>query len=743
MHRQLYTKRFYSVKDSDMNMRRLKAALYKVPLLAISAAMSVFAIFGLTLYELSSWYQTSQPAPPTAIPPSVFHLKLGHDTPENTALHQAALRFAKTVETESQGRLQIEIFPAQKLGTDHQMIEMTRKGELDILLVPTAKLSVSIPAMQYPDLPFLFPSREDAYHLLDGEPGRLLLEKLNDIGLLGVTFWENGFKHFTGNQFYCQPEDFIGKKFRIMKSRLLESQFNALGAEAIPIDFHSTYQALQDGVVDGQENPLVAIASMEFHKVQSHLTLSEHGYLSYVFAFSQQTFPGLPQDLKTLLIKTARDLTRWERQETQDREKTFLQQIEAEGTQIAQLTPAQRQTLAQKTSHLIQQFEPMIGSDIISYTQTYLNQKYALTMPNKLAIGLNADLSAEAPQAGLAIKRGMELAIAEINANGGLLGKELVLLPMDHRTLASRGQENLKRLTNEKAVIAVMGGLHSAVVMAERPLINQLKMPYLIPWAAASEITQLDKHHDYLFRLSINDRIGAKKLADFAALHYSSPAVIVENSIWGRSNLERIKSHLAEKSMTTPLEITLNRGQQQFDSIIPQLKQVEVDSIILVANSLEATGLVKTLNQYDALLPIISHWGIAGGDFFNQTQSLFPKLNLHLLQTWTASDLPQAAPLWKHYLQTYKRINAPYATSGMIQAYDLVKLLALAVNTAKSTEGEALKQALENLPPHQGALKLYSQAFSTDNHDALDEQDIFIVKLMPDGKLVKTEREGQ
>lgn len=726
-----------------MKMPDLKTIHKNVSILAISAFLSGIAIIGLTLQELSDWYQIDQSTTQTPIEPTIFHIKLGHNTPENTALHQATLRFAKRVKTESHGRIQIDIFPNQKLGNDHQMIEMTRKGELDILLVPTAKLSIPIPAMQYPDLPFLFPSREDAYHLLDGEPGRLLLEKLNSIGLLGVTFWENGFKHFTGNQFYCCPKDFIDKKFRIMKSRLIKSQFNALGAKTIPIDFHSTYQALKDGVVDGQENPLVAIASMGFHKVQSHLTLSEHGYLSYVFAFSQQSFPKLPQDLKTLLIKTARELTNWERQETQSREKNFLQQIEAEGVQITQLTPAQRQTLAQKTAHLIQQFEPIIGSDIISYTQTYLNQKYALTTPDKLAIGLNADLSAEAPQAGLAIKRGMELAIAEINANGGLLGKELVLLPMDHRTLSSRGQENLKHLANEKAVIAVMGGLHSAVVVAERPLINQFKIPYLIPWAAASEITEPNGNENYLFRLSINDHIGAKKLADFAAQHYTTPAVIVENSIWGRSNLERIKKNLAKNSIATALEITLNRGRQLFDSVIPQLKQAEVDSIILVANSLEATAFVKTLYQYDALLPIISHWGIAGGDFFNQTQSLFPELNLHLLQTWVASNQTQRTALWQRYLQAYKTDDTPYATNGMIQAYDLVKLLALAVNTAKSTERQAIQNALENLPHHQGALKQYQSAFSKENHDALNENDIFMVKLMPDGRLVKTEIEGQ
>ena len=259
-------------------------------------------------------------------------LRFGYNIPERSALHLAAIRFKEEIERQTEGRIEIQLFPNQALGNDHQMLEMARRGELDLLLIPSAKLSVALPEMQYADMPFLLPAREDMYAMLDGEPGRLLLEKMNKINMVGVTFWGNGFKHFTANQPLKKPSDFAGLKIRIMKSRLLRDQFNLMGAEAVPIDFHETRQALLDGVVDGQENPLVAIHSMGIHEAQTDLTLSEHAYLAYIFAISGKRFNQLPGHLQTLLIETARAITPWQRAETERQESEFLAEIAAKAT---------------------------------------------------------------------------------------------------------------------------------------------------------------------------------------------------------------------------------------------------------------------------------------------------------------------------------------------------------------------------------------------------------------------------
>ena len=131
---------------------------------------------------------------------TVVTLNLGHDFPVTGPIHEAAVMFAQDVEKKSGGRLKIVVHPAQELGNAYAMLEMARAGTLDLLLIPTAKLSSAVPAMQYTDLPFLFPSREDAHALLDGEVGQMLLDKLHAVDLVGITFWEAGFKHFTCNK---------------------------------------------------------------------------------------------------------------------------------------------------------------------------------------------------------------------------------------------------------------------------------------------------------------------------------------------------------------------------------------------------------------------------------------------------------------------------------------------------------------------------------------------------------------
>ena len=157
--------------------------------------------------------------------------------PQDSVLNKAALRFADEIAKKTQGKVKITVHPNQELGSSGQMMELSRLGQIDILLTATAKMSVALPSMQYPDLPFLFPTREDANALLDGKVGDILLRDLNAIDLVGVAFWDGGFKNFTSNKPLTKIEDFKDLKIRVMKSRILMEQFYALKAKPIPLIF--------------------------------------------------------------------------------------------------------------------------------------------------------------------------------------------------------------------------------------------------------------------------------------------------------------------------------------------------------------------------------------------------------------------------------------------------------------------------------------------------------------------------
>lgn len=660
-------------------------------------------------------------------------LRFAHNTPENSALHQAALRFADLVKERSQGKLRVDVYPAQQLGNDYQMFEMARNGELDILLTPTAKVSVTLPEFQYADLPFFFPNRATLYEFLDNEPGDILLTKLNSVGLHGVTFWENGFKHFTGNRPFLTPADFKNTKIRVMKSRIIMEQFNAFGAEPIPIDFHTTRQALADGVVDGQENPLVAIYSMGFHEVQSDLILSEHAYLGYVLAISNKTIEKLGIENAQLLINIGRSVTNWERTETQRREHDLLDKIAESGIKIHELTPQQRKAFAAKTAHIVRMFEPELSPALVAKTQEL---RYQQDKPShaSIAVGLNIDLR-NSPGSGLAIKRGAELAAAVINENGGLLGKPLKIITRDHLSNVGKMHEDVVTFLNDEQVVALMGGKYSEMINDSLHLINEMDFPYLIPWAAEAKLT--DNHNAY--RVSANDRITAPFLAQQASQMANRIAIIYENSIWGRSNFEQISELLTQRNALVS-HFSINRGHTDSSDIIAQLRKADINGIICIVNAEEGASLLDALAAANYPGAIISHWGILGESLFEQHYTSIKQLNLTFLQT-IDHQRPQAQQVLQHYRQYYSlapndNIASPHA---VLQSYDAIMLLAEAIKTANTTDRGAVKTALSKIPQYDGALKKYVKPFYNGQHDALTPDDYHLARFNQNGQIMRAE----
>lgn len=708
--------------------------------------LGVFLLFVIALVLIAlpvPQLLTEQQTVDSSIAAQPVELRFGHNIPVDSAMHQAALRFAEEVEYKSSGQVRITVYPEQQLGNDHQMVEMARAGELDILLTPTAKMSVAVPAMQYADLPFLFPSREAAYQLLDGEPGAMLLRKLSSIGLIGVTFWENGFKHFTGNQPLLKPEDFDGLNIRVMKSRILMEQFKAFGAHPVPIDFHATRKALADGVVDGQENPLIAIVSMGFHEVQSDLTLSGHGYLSYVLSFSEQVFNTLTTDIQKILTDTARELTVWERTETLKREEKLLQIIQQAGVQIHTVDKEAQHQFVSKTAYIADRYEGLIGADIMSKTQELLYKEYMLTdsgnMP--IVIGLDTDLSQDAKVSGLAIKRGALLAINEINMRGGVLGKPLRLIARDHQGLPSLGVNNIESFAADANVVAVIGGQHGAVVNTELQTIHTMEIPFLAPWSAVSGIVENDHKPNFVYRLSANDRLAGPFIIEQVISKYKRPAILYENSIWGRGNYHYMQQYLQGKGMKFVSAEAVNRGSAvNLRPIMEQISTAGADVVVMVLKPEEGGSLIEAMAQLQKPLPVVSHWGIVGGNTWNQHKHAIKQLDLTIFQTFSFIDnnTRQARLLAERYkdyfgLSSVRQIKAPAATA---HAYDLVQLLAMAIQQAGTTERGAVRNALENLSGYEGVVKHYQPPFTPERHDALDKNDYRMTRFAADGAMI-------
>jgi C4-dicarboxylate-binding protein DctP len=712
---------------------RRNLLLWLMLLVISTLILLVFSSSGLMRLagELTQKPTTAAPMPSQTDYPS--HLRLGLNISQDSALHAAALRFAQVIHDRSQGRLRVTVIPDQQLGNDDEMVEMVRAGKLDLVLTPTAKLSTLVPAMQYVDLPFYFSGPDELYHMLDGEPGQLLLKKLNRVGMVGLTYWGNGFKQLTANRPIHSPDDYAGLRIRVMKSRLLQEQFGRLGAQPVLIDFHETRQALADGAVDGQENPLVAIVGMNFHQVQSHLVLSNHAYLGYVFSASQALFQRLPIEFSTLIQQVALELTPWEREETQRREAAFLQQVRQAGVEVITLSPAQKQAFIDRLQPLVRSFSEHVGYDLLAKTDElrYLRQQQtaAPDQVRPIVIGLDADLSLASAAAGMSIYRGVELALAEINQRGGLLGRPLKLLARDHYGRPESGIANIDFFVRQADLVAVVGGLHSAVIVEEMALLHHHQLPMLVPWAASTKLTQHSAHNDdgstrcHIFRFSMTDGQIAPLLLQRALDRSGRVAILLESSNWGRSNLDAMQS-LIDRHPDRVVTGWFGHGEDNFSSRLRQLVEQEgISTLVMVANANEGYQIVEAMAGLPRRVPIISHWGITGGDFWQRSRAALRYVDVTFVQSAILSS--PASPALADFVDSYRRYYqlAPTdpipAPIGALHSYELTRLLAAAITQAGSLDRRAISDALLRLPAVDGLLGRYDPPFLPDQQEAL------------------------
>lgn len=304
----------------------------------------------------------------------VYTVKLHSAQLETTAMHKGAVKFKELVETKTNGKVKIDIFPNAQLGTDTEAAEYIQTGSIQAGIIPTAKLSGFSAPIQVLDLPFLFPSRKAAYATMD-DPRFLeaVYKPMEAVGFKGINFWESGFKQFTANKELHAPDDFKGIKFRTMESPLIIAQFTTLGANPIPVDFAETYNALQQKVVEGQENPTVSIKNMKFYEVQKNMIISNHAYLGYAFLFGKAFWDTLPAEYQTIINDAAKEAADYERQLSIDAEDAMIAEIAASGTTVTYLTAEETAVFAELMKPVHEQFRNVLGSDLLDLTYSIVD----------------------------------------------------------------------------------------------------------------------------------------------------------------------------------------------------------------------------------------------------------------------------------------------------------------------------------------------------------------------------------
>lgn len=267
-------------------------------------------------------------------------IELSHNQPLDSPEHEGAAKFKEVVEEESDGKITVEIFPASQLGSLREQIEGTQLGDINITMQPSAFVTPFVDDVKVLDLPYLWPAdSEQLYEVLDSEAGDAVLDTLENGGLQGLGHWPGGFKLFTtGNKEVHVPEDFKGLDIRVMSSSLLEGQYTLWGANPTMIEYAEVYNSLQQGVVDGQENPLQTIYLNNYQEVQDYIIESYHGIMSYMLMANKTWFDGLPENTQALIMEAEEEGKNTAREALEETESEYRQEIIDSGVDYYELT---------------------------------------------------------------------------------------------------------------------------------------------------------------------------------------------------------------------------------------------------------------------------------------------------------------------------------------------------------------------------------------------------------------------
>ena len=294
-------------------------------------------------------------------------IKFSHVVASNTPKGAAAEKFKELAEKYTDCKVKVEIYPNSTLYKDKEELEALQLGAVQMLAPSTAKFGpLGVKEFDALALPYLFNGYDQVHHVLQGPIGEGLLKKLEPHGMTGLAFWDSGFKQFFGNRVMRSPADLKGMKIRIQSSKVLEAQFQAVGALPQVLAFSEVYQALQTGVVDGEENPPSNIYSQKMHEVQKYLTISNHGYVGYAVIVNKKFWDGLPPDIRPILEGAMKDATRYTNAIAQQENDSALEKIRAFGkTEIYTLTDAERAEWRAAMQPVYAEMAPRVGKDLI------------------------------------------------------------------------------------------------------------------------------------------------------------------------------------------------------------------------------------------------------------------------------------------------------------------------------------------------------------------------------------------
>ncbi|MET4214227.1 MULTISPECIES: TRAP transporter substrate-binding protein [Bradyrhizobium] len=294
-------------------------------------------------------------------------IKFSHVVATDTPKGKASEKFKELAEKYTGGKVKIEVYPNSTLYKDKEELEALQLGSVQMLAPSNSKFGpLGIREFEVFDLPYILPDLKTLRKVTEGPLGLRLLKLLDSKGITGLAYWDNGFKQMSANKKLVTPADYQGVKFRIQSSRVLQAQFKSLGSLPQVMAFSEVYQALQTGVVDGQENTWSNIYTQKMHEVQKYITETNHGYIGYVVIVNKKFWDDLPADIRDQLSKAMKEATDFNNAQSQKENDDALAEIKKSGkSEIIKLTPQQDEAMRKAMEPVYKDAAGRVGQPLI------------------------------------------------------------------------------------------------------------------------------------------------------------------------------------------------------------------------------------------------------------------------------------------------------------------------------------------------------------------------------------------
>lgn len=300
-------------------------------------------------------------------------IRFGYGLNEQSNQGRAVKFFAEQVAKNSGGKMKIRAVGAAALGPDTQMQQALIGGAQEMMVGSTATLVGITKEMALWDTPFLFNTAKEADTVLDGPIGQKVMDKLQEKGLVGLAYWENGFRNLTNSKRpVTKLEDLDGIKLRVMQNEVYLDSFKLMGANAIPLPFSELFSALETKTVDGQENPYNTILSSKFYEVQKYLSVTNHVYSPWIMTVSKKWWDQLSKDEQKVLLDAAKASSDFERQDTREEAAKAVADLKAKGMAVNDVAPQEVNRMREKLTRVNAAIAANVGMELWSETQNEL-----------------------------------------------------------------------------------------------------------------------------------------------------------------------------------------------------------------------------------------------------------------------------------------------------------------------------------------------------------------------------------